>query len=108
MWHLVPLFASLSAFGGTLMQAYVNLSRLKELDPEGTKSFNTVDGFRTEYRPSRNPIRWAKSQSVLRQLLAESPAEAELYNRVRLQLWSWVLLVLASAAAVGTTAFGLL
>lgn len=108
MWHLVPFLASLFAFGGTLMQAYVNLSRLKELDPEGASSFNTVDAFRTEYRPSRNPMRWLRAQKILRQLLAESPAEAEHYQRIRLPLWSWVLLVFASAAAVGTTTIGLL
>lgn len=107
MWHLVPLLASLLAFGGTLTQTCVNLSRLKELDPDGTKSFNVVDSLKTEYRPSRNPVRWARTQRVLRQLLTESPAEAKLYNRIRLQLWSWLLLVFASAAAALTTFVGL-
>lgn len=35
MWHFVPLFAALFALGGTLMQAFDNPSRLKELDPRG-------------------------------------------------------------------------
>lgn len=94
------MFAALFALGGTLMQAFDNLIRLKELDPEGTRSFRTVDGFKTEHRLSRNPIQWMRAQSEVRQLLAESPVEALLYKRVRRQLLSWVLLAMAALMAV--------
>lgn len=100
MWPLVPLLAALFALGGTLMQAHDNLSRLKELDPEGTRTFRTVDGFKTEHRPNKNPIRWLRTQLEVQQLLAESPLENDLYKRVRRQLWSWLLLAMAALMAV--------
>lgn len=106
MW-LIPLLVAALALAGISLQALDNLSRLKELDPEGTSSFKTVDGLKTEYRLSRNPVRWVRRQSEVRQLLKESPLEAGLYKRVRRQLLSWVLLWIAALMVVITAGVSL-
>jgi hypothetical protein len=108
MAGFIPLLASLRALAGTFMQAHDNLTRLKELDPEGADSFNTVDGLKTEYRMSRNPVQWVRRQSEVRQLLAESPVEASLYKRVRRLLISWLLLTFAALLAAITALVSLL
>lgn len=75
---------------------------MKEVDPEGHRAFVTIDDLKIEYSFSRHPIRWYERRREMVQLLQDSPHEARLYKRVRLQLAGWGVLLLASALSVVT------
>lgn len=85
---------------GTGIQAIQSLRHLKDVDPEGHRAFVAIDDLKIEYPFSRHPVRWYRRRGEMAQLLRESPAEAKLYKRVRLQLAGWMLLVVASALGV--------
>lgn len=91
---------SVLAFAGTGIQALQSLRQLKDVDPEGHQAFVAIDDLKVEFAPTRHPIRWCRRRREMRQLLRESPQEARLYNRVRLQLIGWLLLASASFLAV--------
>lgn len=93
---VVPILALI----GTGIQAVQSLRQLKEVDPEGHRAFVAIDDLKVEYSVTRHPVRWYARRQEMAQLLRESPREAQLYKRVRLQLAGWGLLVLASALAV--------
>lgn len=88
------------ALVGTGIQAAQSLRQIKDVDPEGHQAFVVVDNLKIEYPVTRHPLRWYQRQREITQLLRESPAEAKLYKRVRMQLAAWALLFLASAFAV--------
>lgn len=93
---LVPTLALV----GTGIQGVQSLRQLKEVDPDGHRAFVAIDDLKIEYRLTRHPVRWNQRRREMAQLLRESPVEAKLYKRVRLQLAAWGLLFLASALAV--------
>mgnify|MGYP000857349893 CR=1 FL=1 len=98
--NLLGTLVPIVALAGTGIQAIQSLRHLKEVDPEGHRAFVVIDDLKIEYPLSRHPVRWYRRRREMAQLLRESPAEAKLYKRVRLQLAGWGLLVLASVLAV--------
>lgn len=98
--NLLNTLVPIVALGGTAIRAIQSLSQLKEVDREGHRAFVAIDDLKIEYPFGRHPVRWYQRRREMVQLLRESPAEAKLYKRVRLQLAGWGLLVLASALAV--------
>lgn len=42
----------------------------------------------------------------MRELLLESPEEARLYKRVQMQIWAWVLLMVAAGFALTAETLG--
>ncbi len=105
LWHsprvmLLDAAVPMLAMIGTGIQAVQSLRQLKEVDPEGQRAFVAIDDLKVEYPFARHPVRWYERRREMAQLLKESPHEAKLYKRVRLQLAGWGLLVLASALAV--------
>lgn len=100
MTYVMQVLAALVAMLGTGLQARANLAELAEVDPDGARSFNAVDGLKTEFRPMRNPIKWYRRQHEVRTLLTDSPEEARHYWRVWRQLISWALLLAASLIAL--------
>lgn len=103
--YVIHVLAALLAMIGTGLQAHANLAELKQVDPDGARSFHAVDGLKTEFRPMRNPLQWYGRQLEVKRLLADSPTEAALYRKVWRQLISWALLVAASfMALVGAVA----
>lgn len=110
LWHssgvnLLDAVVPLLALGGTSIQAYQGLRQLKEVDPEAHRAFVAIDDLKIEYAMTRHPVRWYERRREMAQLLRESPAEAKLYKRVRLQLVSWMLLFFASVVSVITAFF---
>lgn len=110
-WHsrcvsLLDAVVPILALAGTGIQALQSLRQLKEVDPEGHRAFVTIDDLKIEYHFTRHPLRWYQRRQEMAQLLRESPGEAKLYKRVRLQLAAWGLLVFASALAVGAAFVG--
>ena len=102
----IGAIAAAFALVGTAMQAFSSLKQLREVDPEGHRAFVAVDGLSTEFRASRHPLRWWRRRNEMRGLLVESPEEARLYRRVRLQIWAWVFLMVASGLALAAETLG--
>lgn len=98
--------AAAFALVGTAIQAFSSLKQLREADPEGHRAFVAVDGLSTEFRASRHPLRWWRRRNEMRELLLESPEEARLYKRVQMQIWAWVLLMVAAGFALTAETLG--
>ena len=98
--------AAAFALVGTAIQAFSSLKQLREADPEGQRAFVAVDGLSTEFRASRHPLRWWRRRNEMRELLLESPEEARLYRRVQMQIWAWVLLMVAAGFALTAETLG--
>ena len=98
--NLLDAVVPILALGGTSIQAYQSLRQLKEVDPEAQRAFVAIDDLKIEYAMTKNPVRWYERRREMAQLLRESPAEAKLYKRVRLQLVAWMLLFFASVFSV--------
>jgi hypothetical protein len=98
--NLLDAVVPLLALGGTAIQAVQSLRQLKEVDPEAHRAFVAVDDLKIEYSLAQHPVRWIQRRREMAELLRESPAEARLYKRVRLQLAAWLLLFVASVLAV--------
>lgn len=100
MLKLLHLMIALFALAGTLVQAYQSARQLSTTDPSGHRSFVAIDELATEFSVLKNPIQWARQRRALSRLKRESPAEAREHSRVKWQLMSWVLLVVASGAGL--------
>ena len=98
--NLLNVLVSGLALAGTGIQAYQSLRQLRDIDPEGHRAFVAVDDLRIEYPITRHPILWQRRRREMDALLRDSPTEARLYQRVRLQIWGWMLLAGASILGV--------
>ena len=106
--HLLTLAASLCALVGTWMQMVAALGHLSESDPAGHEAFRTVESWKDEQKGLLNPIKRLQHRRLVASLLEDSPSEAADYGRASRAVWSWVLLVLASAGATAVSALTLL
>ena len=95
---MLTLCTALAAFLGTVLQIWSSLEQIHQLEAERTV-FRTVDGMRFEI-PRRHPIKRWSQRKLVRQILRESPDEAQLYWRMWRVVTGWSLLAGAAAAAV--------
>ncbi len=105
---LLTLAASLCALLGTWMQMVAALGHFSESDPAGHEAFKTVESWKDEQKRLLSPVRRLNHRKLVASLLKDSPSEAADYARARRAVWSWVLLVLASAAATAASVLTLL
>lgn len=99
MWSWT-LISSLMALVGTVMQARAALRELAERDP-GIGSALAIDDLRREV-PRWRLLRRRRHLRAVDALMAQSPAEAAAYRRVRSTVLAWS--VLATSALVATIA----
>lgn len=81
----------------TVMQAHEALLQLRE--HEALPAFQAVDELNTEVSRWRL-VRRRRHRRLVKALLAESPAEASAYRRLRRVLLSWALLAGAALSAL--------
>lgn len=90
--------ALLGAIFGTVVQAALTLRAAREHDPLGDSAVTAFD--MNHEVPRRRPLRRWRHRRVVRQVLADSPAEAAAYRRLWWTLWSWSALAAGSVLAL--------
>lgn len=97
------LIASLLALVGTWIQMRQQLGMLSASDPKGYAALTVVQGWRSEHRPVRHPVRWLRARSIVKSLLKGSPSEALDYRRAARGVFAWLCLVVAAGIFVATS-----
>lgn len=101
---MLSVLIAAAALAGTLLQVVLSLQQLATQEREAAKTYNIIDGWRREV-PARRPLRRLRQQRQVKQVFRENPDESAMYWRVRLTLAAWLLLLVASSAAL-TQALG--